>query len=136
MKSLWRGVGFLGPCGCALGNVKKREIGVVTVTRSGGRRPRVEALEPRLYLSGASGPDDPAQAAKAILDEKRLAKLLHVTHRTVRRMVQRFELPPPTRLAGRSVWIAGRVLAHIEAAAERAERDARRHAQRNRQRVP
>lgn len=66
---------------------------------------------------------------RAILDERRLAEALGVTPRTVRRMVGRFELPPPIRLAGRSVWIAGRVLTHIEGAAERAERDADRRAQ-------
>ena len=65
---------------------------------------------------------------RTLLDEKRLASALGVTQRTVRRMVGRFELPPPVPLAGRSVWFAGRVLAHIEAAAERAERDAERRA--------
>ena len=63
---------------------------------------------------------------KTILDETRLASILGVNRRTVRRMVSRRELPPPIRLAGRSVWLAGRVLAHIEGAAERAEREAER----------
>lgn len=67
---------------------------------------------------------------KAILDEKRLASVLGVTPRTVRRMVVRFELPPPVRLAGRSVWMAGHVLAHIQAAAERALSNAERQARR------
>jgi len=66
---------------------------------------------------------------RAILDERALAEALGVTPRTVRRMVGRFELPPAVRLAGRSVWFAGRILAHIEAAAERAEREADRRAQ-------
>ena len=70
---------------------------------------------------------------RTILDEARLAGLLAVTRRTVRRMVNRFELPPPTRLAGRSMWLAGRVLSHIEAAAERAERKAERVARKIRQ---
>ncbi|MCX5769263.1 MAG: hypothetical protein NTZ09_03170 [Candidatus Hydrogenedentes bacterium] len=67
---------------------------------------------------------------KAILDEKRLASILGVTPRTVRRMVVRFELPPPVRLAGRSVWMVGHILAHIQAAAEHALDDAERQARR------
>ncbi|HUS57224.1 MAG TPA: hypothetical protein VM141_01110 [Planctomycetota bacterium] len=67
---------------------------------------------------------------KTMLDEAALAKALHVAPRTVRRMVARWQIPPAVTLGGRSVWFAGRVLAHIEAAAERAakgaERDARR----------
>ena len=66
--------------------------------------------------------------AKTILDETRLAGVLGVTPRTIRRMVSRFELPPPVSLAGRSVWLAGRVIAYIEAAAERAERAAKERA--------
>ena len=60
----------------------------------------------------------------AIVTEEALARMFGVTRRTVRRMVGRFELPPPIRLSGRSVWLVGRILSHIEAAAERAEREA------------
>ena len=70
---------------------------------------------------------------RAILDEAKLAGILHVTPRTIRRMVSRHELPPSIPLAGRSVWFAGRVLAHIEGAIERAERDADRNGRRIRQ---
>ena len=73
---------------------------------------------------------------QAMIDEKRLAHLLGLTSRTIRRIVSRFELPPPTRLAGRSIWLAGRVLAHIEAAAERAEQEARHHAEKIRRYNP
>ncbi len=65
---------------------------------------------------------------KAILDEARLAHLFHVSPRTVRRMVGRFELPPPVSLGGRSVWMAGRIVEHIDAAAERKQRVAERQA--------
>ena len=61
---------------------------------------------------------------KAILDESRLAAALQVTSRTIRRMVDRLELPPPVQLGGRSIWMVGRVLAHIESALETAEREA------------
>ena len=73
---------------------------------------------------------------KAIMDEARLARALRVTGRTVRRMVSRYELPPPIQLAGRSCWIAGRILRYIENAAERAERKAERDARRLRSMTP
>ena len=43
-------------------------------------------------------------------------------------MVGRYELPPPVPFRGRSFWEAGRVLAHFEARAERAAREAKRAA--------
>ena len=61
-----------------------------------------------------------------LLDQKRLAAILSVEPRTIRRMVTRFELPPPVSFAGRSVWLSDRILAHLDAAAERAEREAQR----------
>ena len=73
---------------------------------------------------------------KAIVDETRLASVFGVTCRTVRRMVSRYELPPPVQLAGRSCWIAGRILRHIESTAERAEREAERDARRLRAMAP
>ena len=67
---------------------------------------------------------------KSILDETRLAGILAVSGRTVRRMVKRGELPPAVPLGGRSVWLAGRVLGYLERQAERAEREAEREARR------
>ena len=69
---------------------------------------------------------------RALLTEAALAKALRVAPSTLRRMVNRWQLPPPVRLGGRRVWLAGRVLAHIEAAAERAARDAERVARKYR----
>lgn len=66
--------------------------------------------------------------ARALIDTKRLAHTLDVTTDTLRRMVRRGELPPPIRLARRSTWFVGRVLAHIEAAADRAELRSNRQA--------
>ena len=65
---------------------------------------------------------------KAMVDEAKLAELLHVSGRTLRRLVARWTLPPPIRVGNRSLWIVGRIVAHLEAAAERAERDAERAA--------
>ncbi len=65
---------------------------------------------------------------KTLLDERALASALNVSKRTVRRMVARHELPPPVRFGGKSTWLTGRVLAHVEARAERQARDAERAA--------
>ena len=59
-----------------------------------------------------------------ILDEAALADVLQCSKRTLRRMVGRYELPPPVRFGGRATWQAGRVLAHFEARAERAAKEA------------
>ena len=67
---------------------------------------------------------------KALLDESAMATVFSVTPRTIRRMVQRFELPPPIPFAGRSIWFAGRVLAYLDDAAEDAERGAKKAAAR------
>lgn len=61
---------------------------------------------------------------EALLDEKAMAKAFNVCGKTIRRMTARYELPPPIRVGGRSLWIAGRVISWIEANAERLEKDA------------
>lgn len=66
---------------------------------------------------------------QAILDEAALAGSLGVTMRTIRRMVGRYELPPPIRFGGRSSWQAGAVLRWFAERAEKAARDAERRAQ-------
>ena len=65
---------------------------------------------------------------RTMLDEKALAAALSVTPRTVRRMVGRYELPPGFPFAGRTQWFVGRVLAWIEAQAERKQQEAERAA--------
>ncbi len=67
-----------------------------------------------------------ALAPETLVDETALARHLAVSKRTVRRMVARYELPPPVRLAGRATWRVGRVLAWIEARADKVEHDAQR----------
>ena len=67
---------------------------------------------------------------KTLLDERALAGMFRVTTRTIRRMIARFELPPPVMLAGKSTWIVERVLAHIEDRADRAARHAEHQARR------
>lgn len=65
---------------------------------------------------------------RTLLDESALSTALNLSKRTVRRMVSRHELPPPFRFGGKSTWLTGKVLAHIEARAERQARDAERAA--------
>src|SRR6185436_14270428 len=86
----------------------------------------VEAVETAAAPPPALGVivDLAGMPAKAILNEHALARALGVTQRTIRRMVQRNELPPPIPMAGQAVWFAGRVLEHAETRAERAEKDA------------
>lgn len=61
---------------------------------------------------------------RAILDETALADALGVKTRTIRRMVQRGELPPGILFAGRATWQAGAILRWFEARAEKAALDA------------
>jgi len=63
---------------------------------------------------------------KSIIDEVALARILRVTTRTIRRMVQRHEIPPPVNLAGKSVWFAGNILSHIQTRVDRSAKDAER----------
>jgi len=56
--------------------------------------------------------------ADALLNESAMARIFGVVNRTIRRMVIRHELPPPIRVAGKSMWFAGLVLAHLRAKAE------------------
>jgi predicted DNA-binding transcriptional regulator AlpA len=67
---------------------------------------------------------------RAFIDEKALAQALGVTKRTVRRMVGRYELPPPVSFAGRSMWQVRKVLTWFETQADRLARDAQRSANR------
>jgi len=61
---------------------------------------------------------------RTLVDERALAKALGVSMRTVRRMVGRYELPPPVPFGGRAMWQVGKVLAWFEARADRAARSA------------
>ncbi len=51
---------------------------------------------------------------QALLDEGAMARAFGVNGRTIRRMVNRHELPPPLKRAGRALWFAGRVLDWLE----------------------
>ena len=65
----------------------------------------------------------------ALITEGGLAKLLHRHPVSVKRAVQRGELPPPTRLLGKPVWTVGAILRHVEDRLERAAKESERTAQ-------
>lgn len=63
-----------------------------------------------------------------------MARVFEVTARTIQRWVQAGHLPPPVQLGRRKMWLAGRLIAHIqrEAAQLEAEEHRRRHRRRPR----
>ena len=66
----------------------------------------------------------------AIVEEDALAKMFGRHAVSVKRAVERGELPPPVRMFGKPCWTAGAILAHIEARLEDAKREAEREAAR------
>lgn len=48
-----------------------------------------------------------------IVDRERLANIFQVSPRTVRRMVQRGELPCPASMGRKKYWLVGNVLGHL-----------------------
>jgi predicted DNA-binding transcriptional regulator AlpA len=64
--------------------------------------------------------------AGTLLDECQLAALLGCHRMSIKRGVQRGELPAPVRLLGRSTWTAGRLIQYIDARLDAAEADAER----------
>jgi len=73
---------------------------------------------------------------EALVDEGVLAEAFGVSGRTIRRMVNRYELPPPIRVAGRPMWLAGNVTAWLKDKAEQAEKYARAEAERIKRHIP
>ena len=61
-----------------------------------------------------------------VLFEDDLADRFDVARRTIRRMIQRGELPRPFRMNGKSAWLAEHVDAHIRERAERAVKEGQR----------
>jgi signal transduction histidine kinase len=62
----------------------------------------------------------------ALLDEAALAGLLGCHRCSIRRGVERGELPAPARLLGKPAWTAARILDHFAARLEAAEKEAER----------
>lgn len=62
----------------------------------------------------------------AIITEAALARILRRHQVTLKRAVQRGELPPPVRLLGGPVWTVGAIVRHLESRLEAAAKDAER----------
>jgi len=65
----------------------------------------------------------------AVVTEEGLARLFSRHPASIKRAVQRGELPPPCRLFGRNTWTAGALVRHIEARLDEAARQATKMAQ-------
>lgn len=62
----------------------------------------------------------------AFITEEALAAMLGKSRRSIRRAVERGELPPPVRMMGKRTWTAGVVIQHLEQRLEEAARGFRR----------
>jgi len=65
-----------------------------------------------------------------IVGEEALARMSGRQRVSVKRAVERGELPPPVRMFGKPCWTVGAIVAHVEARLERARRDAEKEAAR------
>jgi len=65
----------------------------------------------------------------AIITEEGVARLFNRHVASVKRAVQRGELPPSTRLFGQNVWTVGTLIRHIESRLDQAAKDVERTAQ-------
>lgn len=66
----------------------------------------------------------------AIVDEEALARMFNRCTTSVKRAVDRGELPPPVRMFGKPCWTAGAILSHVGARLETAKKNAERDATR------
>lgn len=64
-----------------------------------------------------------AMKLNALISETELARILHRDPKSIKRAVERQELPPPCRFLGRNVWTVGAIIRHVEAAIDRANHD-------------
>ena len=63
----------------------------------------------------------------AILEEEALARMFGRHAVSIKRAVERGELPPPVRMFGKPRWTAGAILAHFEARLQTAKREAEKN---------
>lgn len=61
-----------------------------------------------------------------LLGESALASLLHVSTRTLTRMILRGQLPQGVKLGGKRMWIAGKVIDYLALESDRLAGEARR----------
>lgn len=75
-----------------------------------------------ISLSGYSDTD--------FITKAELCRALQCSERTIQRMIGRFEIPPPTTLAGRKIWLVGKLRRWIIDAVIRKGTDALNEAKR------
>ena len=89
-----------------------------------------ESSEPAVGRRIASLPGVIAElgelGAGALVTEQGLAALFDRHESSVKRAVERGELPPPVRMFGQSTWTAGVLVQHIEKRLEHAAKEAER----------
>lgn len=68
--------------------------------------------------------------ASAVITEEGVARLFSRHPASVKRAVQRGELPEPIRMFGQSTWTVGVLIGHIEKRLEKAAKEAEREASR------
>lgn len=66
----------------------------------------------------------------ALITEGALAKMLRRSAKSIKRAVNRGELPPPVRILGEPRWTVGAIVRHVENRLESAAREAERERQR------
>ena len=66
----------------------------------------------------------------AIREEEAVARIFGRHAVSVKRAVERGELPPPVRMFGKPCWTAGAILTHVEARLEAAKREGEKDAAR------
>jgi hypothetical protein len=66
----------------------------------------------------------------SIITEDGVAQLFQRHAVSVKRAIQRGELPPPCRLFGSNVWTVGALIRHIEGRLDQAAKEAEREAKR------
>lgn len=59
----------------------------------------------------------------AIISEKALADIFSCSATTIKRAVERGELPPPIRMFAKPTWTAGAIIGHVNARLENARKE-------------
>ena len=67
---------------------------------------------------------------EALISEKALGDMFSRCPTSIKRAVERGELPPPTRLFGKAFWTAGAIVAHFESRLKDAKRKAEEESKR------
>ena len=90
-------------------------------TGTGPATPDVATEGLPLVKLGDLGPD-------TLIDEAHLAALFGKCRMSVKRSVQRGELPEPVRMFGQPTWTAGAILDHVSKRLDAAQREAEKTA--------